>query len=71
MKIEDVFSVVSASQFIVIRYERASMICNDNTVVDEIKGSKNYLNKKLINKEALKVAQIYPVDDDLVVRVIL
>lgn len=71
MKIEDVFSVVSASQNVVIRYERPSMLCNENTVVDEIEGDKNYLKKKLINKEGLKVAQIYPVDDDLVVRVIL
>lgn len=71
MKIEDVFSVVSATQNVVIRYERPSMLCNDNAVVDEIEGDKNYLMKKLINKEALKVAQIYPIDDDLVVRVIL
>lgn len=69
MKIEDVFSVVSDSQNIVIRYERPSMLCAKNGVVDEIEGNKNFLRKTLINKEALKITQIYPIDDDLVVRV--
>lgn len=71
MKIEDVFSVVSPSQNVVIRYERPSVLSNENTVVDEIEGDKNYLKKKLINKEALKIMQIYPIDDDLVVKVVL
>ena len=71
MKIEDVFSVVSDSQNIVIRYERPSMLCAKNGVVDEIEGNKTYLRKTLINKEALKIMQIYPIEDDLVVRVVL
>ena len=69
MKIEDVFSVVTGSQNIVIRYERPSMLCDENVVVDEIEGNKDFLRKTLINKEALKIMQIYPIDDDLVVRV--
>lgn len=69
MKIEDVFSAVSDSQNIVIRYERPSMLCAKNVVVDVIDGNKNYLRRTLINKEALKIKQIYPIDDDLVVRV--
>jgi len=69
LKIEDLFSVVSDSQNIVIRYERPSMLCAKNGVVDEIEGKKSYLRKILINKETLKIMQIYPIDDDLVVRV--
>lgn len=69
MKIEDVFSLVSISQNVVIRYERPSMLCNESVVVDEIEGDKAYLKEHLTNKEALKILQIYPVDDDLVVRV--
>lgn len=69
MKIEDLFSIVSDSQYIVIRYERPSVLCAKNGVVDEIEGKKNYLRKALINKETLKITQIYPIDDDLVVRV--
>lgn len=69
MKIEDVFKVVSDSQNIVVRYERPSVLSRDKEVIDQVEGTRGQLRLTLFDTDKITVNQIYPVDDDLVVRV--
>lgn len=61
--------VVSDSQNIVVRYERDSVLSRHKEVIDEVEGTRGQLRLTLFNKDNITVKQIYPVDDDLVVRV--
>lgn len=61
--------VVSDSQNIVVRYERESVLSKYKEVIDEVEGTRGQLRLTLSGKDKITVKQIYPVGDDLVVRI--
>ena len=61
--------VVSDSQNIVVRCERESILSKYKQVIDEVEGTRGQLRLRLSGMDKITVKQIYPVGDDLVVRI--